>query len=391
MKAVLCGIGKIGRGVIAKSVRNAGYSLTMLDVNRDLVEILRNAGEYSVRSLDDDTDYTEKVSGYRVKLLDSREAEQAFCEADILFTSVGVNNLGPLMKTVAPYLLKRISMNRPPVDMIFCENYIGVGRCITGILKNGLGISPRLFEGKVGFVGGSVGVVVPPPQDPLYLVKGPYEDIHIEKNAMITDIRIPHFIPTNQFELCIREKLYIYNMAHAMASYLGWRLGYEYVDEAFLAPEIVQDVRAAMDATARALAIEYQAGYREMHEKALDIERRICNKKIRDTVVRIAEDPVRKLSHDDRLAGAYMLTQKHGIPCESILKGIAAGFRFREPMDSAAEHIALFINAHGIWKAVQRFTGLKNKDWIDKIVDYYNVFKTEDQKLRSKVNADEYA
>ncbi len=383
MKAVLCGIGKIGRGIIAKSLRNAGYSLTMLDVNRDLVDMLRNAGEYTVRSLDDDTDYFEKVSGYRAELLDSQEAEQAFCEADIIFTSVGVNNLGAFMNTVTPYLLKRISMGRPPVDMIFCENYVGVGRHITGILENELGISPRSFEGKVGFVGGSVGVVVPPPPDPLYLIKGPYEDIHIEENAMITDMRIPHFIPTKQFELCIREKLYMYNMAHALVSYLGWRLGYQYVDEAFLAPGIVQDVRAAMDASARALAQEYGADYVEMHEKVLDIERRICNKKIRDTVVRIAEDPVRKLSLDDRLVGTYMLTQKHEIPCDPILKGIAAGFRFRELTDSSAMQIALFINAFGIRKAIRRFTGLKNKDCIDKIVDYYNVFDAEDRKTKA--------
>ena len=361
MRAVLIGTGKIGRGIIAKSLVNAGFELTMLDVNAGLISLLREAGAYTVRSIDNETDYTETVSGYRAALLSSDSARTAVCEADVIFVSVGVNNLPALMKTVAPYLLERVRQNRPPVDMIFCENFVGVRAHINGILDE-LGINTAAFEGRLGFAGGSVGVVVPPPADPLYIVKGPYEDIHIEEAALITPIRIPHFVPVGSFELCIREKLYIYNMAHALTSYLGWLQGYEYVDEAFVAPGINEVVQPAMEAVAQALALEYGVLPEKELAEVADIQRRICNRHIRDTVVRIAEDPVRKLSGNDRLVGAYRLTQKHSVNGKPILKGIAAGFLFAEPADASAIRIQSYIAGNGIEDAVRHFTGLDDAE-----------------------------
>ncbi len=373
MKAVLIGTGKIGRGIIAKSLVNAGFELTMLDVNAGLISLLREAGAYTVRSIDNDTDYTETVSGYQTALLSSDAARTAVCEADIIFVSVGVNNLPALMKTVAPYLLERVRQNRPPADMIFCENFVGVRAHINGIL-NELGIDTAAFEGRLGFAGGSVGVVVPPSADPLYIVKGPYEDIHIEEAALITPIRIPHFVPVGSFELCIREKLYIYNMAHALTSYLGWLQGYEYVDEAFAAPGINEVVRPAMEAVAQALALEYGVSPEKELEEVADIQRRICNRHIRDTVVRIAEDPVRKLSGNDRLVGAYRLTQKHGVDGRPILKGIAAGFLFAEPADASAMWIQSYIVSNGIEDAVRHFTGLDEAE-VSEICRLYGELK----------------
>ena len=373
MKAVLIGTGKIGRGIIAKSLVNAGFELTMLDVNAGLISLLREAGAYTVRSIDNDTDYTETVSGYKAALLSSDAARTAVCEADIIFVSVGVNNLPALMKTVAPYLLERVRQNRPPADMIFCENFVGVRAHINGILGE-LGIDTAAFEGRLGFAGGSVGVVVPPPADPLYIVKGPYEDIHIEEAALITPIRIPHFVPVGSFELCIREKLYIYNMAHALTSYLGWLQGYEYVDEAFVAPGINDVVCPAMEAVAQALALEYGVSPEKELDEVADIQRRICNRNIRDTVVRIAEDPVRKLSENDRLVGAYRLTKKHGLDGRPILKGIAAGFLFAEPADSSAMRIQSYIDSIGIESAVRHCTGLDEAE-VAEICRLYSELK----------------
>ncbi|MEI8200850.1 MAG: hypothetical protein WCG21_12370 [Eubacteriales bacterium] len=377
LHVVLCGVGKIGRGIIAKSVLSAGHSLTMLDVSTELVGLLRDAGSYTVQSIDNDVNYCDTVSGYNIFMMDSREGRISICEADLIFTAVGVNNLFSLMKIITPFLLERITLGKPPVDIIFCENMVGVSKYISGILRKKLAADPAVFKGRVGFAGGSVGVVVPPPTDPLHLVKGPYEDIHIEEKALITDIRIPHFVPVSNFELCIREKLYIYNMAHALVSYLGWMLGYEYVDQAFMAPEIIGDVRSAMNDVAHALANEYNVPFDELAEVAADIETRICNKQIRDTIVRIAEDPVRKLSHNDRLVGAYLLAQNNGIECEAILKGIAAGFLFSEPSDRASLQIQKAIKEHGIRDTVIKYTGLHDESVISSILSHYECYKLE--------------
>lgn len=374
-KAVLIGAGKIGRGIIAKSLIGAGYSLTVIDVDEQLIALLQAAKSYTVRSLDETTDFTETITGYQAYTLGSKEAKTAVCNADIIFVSVGVNNLGALMRMVVPHLIKRVQTNRPPVDMVFCENIVGVSGRIENILHHELGVDTSVFQGKVGFAGGSVGVVVPPFTDSLHIVKGPYDDIHVEESALITNVRIPHFIPVGNFELCIREKLYIYNMAHALVSYIGWLLGYTYVDEAFASPRIIDDARNVMRAVSSALSREYDVPEDGIIKEAEDIEKRICNKLIRDTVVRIGEDPVRKLSCNDRLVGAYRLTQKHGVGCDAILKGIAAGFLFTVPADKAAVKIQTSIIEHGIYASVVTFTGITDDATVTKIVRYYHNFK----------------
>lgn len=374
MKAVLCGAGKIGRGIIAKSIRNAGHSLVILDVNPDIIQRLSSAGFYQVRSLDQQVDYTERVSGYEAYLLDSDAAKQAFLEADIIFISVGLNQVESFLRAVLPYMLLRIQSYKPALDMVFCENCVGIRAIVEAILADCFEINPELFAGRIGFAGGSVGVVVPPSDDPLFLIKGPYEDIHIEEAALITPVRIPHFIPTMQFELNIREKLYIYNMAHAMSSYLGWLRGIEFVDQAYRDPSIYPDVRSAMELSAQALALEYQVSLEQEIRVVNDIERRICNDKIRDTVVRIAADPIRKLGSNDRLCGTLQLLRRHGLTCDPLLKGIAAAFRFNEPADESAVRLQARINELGIRTAIRTVTGQEDEEVVKRITDHYDRF-----------------
>lgn len=374
MKVVLCGAGKIGRGIIVKSVLNAGHSLTILDISRPLIKLLQEAESYIVHSLDHDIDYQETVTGYEAYLLDSTQTADAFLAADLIFVSVGLNNVESLLAALLPYMIQRISDDKAPVDMIFCENYVGIKTFVRHLLQTKFMVDPLIFEGRIGFAGGSVGVVVPPPEDPLYIVKGPYEDIHIEANALITDFSIPHLVPVDNFELNIREKLFIYNMAHAMTSYLGWLSGCEYVDQAYLTREINRDVRSAMEASALALSREFESSFSDELLVVDDIERRICNDRIRDTVIRIAADPVRKLAPDDRLTGSLNLMLRHSITCKPLLKGIAAGFRFDASGDESADQIQSYIKQNGIKCAITKFTGITDHHLLSEIIDYYNSF-----------------
>lgn len=378
MKVVLCGAGKIGRGIIVKSVLKAGHNLTILDVSRSLIDLLNQAGSYTVHSKDQNLDYKEKVSGYLAYELDSEQAGASILAADLILVSVGLNNVESLLGKLLPFMMQRISGPSKPVDMIFCENYVGIKSYVKQLMSDKFQIDPEIFEGRIGFAGGSVGVVVPPPEDPLYIVKGPYEDIHIEADALITDFSIPHFIPVNNFELNIREKLYIYNMAHAMTSYLGWLHKYEYVDQAYIAAEINNDVRSAMEASALALSREFSVEYSDELMVVDDIERRICNDRIRDTVVRIAADPVRKLAPGDRLTGSLDLMIRHGIKCDALLKGIAAGFRFDAPGDESAAEIQSYLQKNGIRSAITNYTGIVDQELMSRIMHYYDLFEHSD-------------
>jgi mannitol-1-phosphate 5-dehydrogenase len=375
MKVVLCGAGKIGRGIIVKSVLNAGHTLTILDVNQPLIDLLNQAGSYTVHSLDQNLDYMETVTGYSAYVFNTEQAGQAILSADLILISVGLNNIESLLKSLLPFMKQRVAVNKAPVDMIFCENYVGIRAYVERLLSEKFQVDPKIFDGLIGFAGGSVGVVVPPPENPLNIIKGPYEDIHIEAKALITDFSIPHFVPVKNFELNIREKLYIYNMAHAMTSYLGWLYNYEYVDQAYMSKKINTDVRKAMEASALALAKEYDVDYSDELLVVNDIERRICNDRIRDTVVRIAADPVRKLAPDDRLTGTLKLTLKHNTGHEALLKGIAAAFRFDAPGDVSANVIQAFIAKNGVKSAITRFTGLTDQKIVAEIIFHYNSLK----------------
>ena len=78
-----------------------------------------------------------------------------------------------------------------------------------------------------------------------------------------------------------------------------------------------------------------------------DILVRYANPLLRDTVRRVARDPLRKLSPNDRLIGAATLCLRRGVEPVNIAAIVAAALEYRDPDDPSAVELETLYRAAG--------------------------------------------
>ena len=241
----------------------------------------------------------------------------------------------------------------------------------------------KLFDKKIGLVEASIGRMVPimteemQEGNPLRVYVEKYCELPVDKNAFKGEIpKIQNMIPFSPFDLYIQRKLFMHNMGHATAAYLGFYKDYEYIWETCKDSSIKLITFKALLESSIALSIEHNYPLKELIEHANDLIYRFGNKLLGDTVARVGRDPVRKLSKNDRLIGAAKLCIKNGINPVYISIGIAAGYAFSSENDTSAEEISKTINEFGINKAMEKYSNVRN-DWplFNQVIEFYEMLK----------------
>ena len=87
------------------------------------------------------------------------------------------------------------------------------------------------------------------------------------------------------------------------------------------------------------------------------------NRNLQDMLSRVAADPKKKLSRNNRFVGPALLCIKHHILPFYLAKGIAYGFLYREESDPASVEITDYVEKYGIEKALETYCGLGEEEW----------------------------
>jgi len=355
--AVQFGAGNIGRGFLGQLFCESGYRTTFIDVQDDLVSALNARGEYPLRIVDE---IPETLTVRNVRAVNARDADAvagAVAGADIAATAVGV----PVMDRIAAALAAGIALRfgrdpeAAPLDIIVCENMIGAGPFMRGKVREHL--DPALhaaLDSRVGFVEASIGRMVPvmtdavKAEDPLLIEVEAYCELPVDAAGFRGPIPdIVHLAPHADFAAYVERKLFVHNMGHAAAAYLGYQRGHEYIWQAIADPEVRPVVEAAMDETCRALANKHGMDLQDLHAHAADLRRRFANRALGDQVARVAKDPVRKLGPNDRLVGAMRMCLENGITPVNVARAAAAALLYDAPDDPAATRIQEIARARG--------------------------------------------
>lgn len=317
MKAVVYGGGNIGRGFLGQLLFQSGFETVFVDVNRAMIDKINADGSYPIKIVSNEKQ--EEISISNVRAVHSDDAVDEIATADIIFTSAGVR----ILPYVAPVLRAGIEKRSKGVDIIICENLIGADK----YLKDLVGLD----RDDIGYVEASVGRMVPVMTDEMRegninkVWVEPFCTLPVDKAAFRNPIPdIKGMVPSEPFEYYIQSKLFLHNMGHAIAAYLGMNKGYTYIWQAMNDHEIYNTVKEAMHASAKALAMEHGKDPREVLAYANDLMFRFRNKYLGDTTERVGRDPERKLAVNDRLLGAIKLCKKHNQPIDAIKKGVMA-------------------------------------------------------------------
>lgn len=365
--AVQFGAGNIGRGFLGQVFHESGYETVFVDVSDGLVDALNARGRYPLRIVEEPP-HTLSIGNVRaVHGRDMDAVAVALAGADIAATAVGVPVMDRVAASLAAGIARRFDeQDAPPLDIIVCENLIGAGPFMREEVRKYLpaALHPAL-DTKVGFVEASIGRMVPVltdalrAEDPLLVAVEAYCDLPVDRDAFRGEIPpLAHLQPRSNFAAYVERKLFLHNMGHAVAAYLGAERGHRYIWEAMADPEIAGVVEAAMDETGRALALKYGQRLVDLREHATDLRRRFANRALGDQVARVARDPIRKLGPNDRLIGAMRLCLGAGIPPAHVAHGAAAALRYEDADDPAAVALQSRLKTAGLESVLFEVCGL---------------------------------
>ena len=356
-RALQFGAGNIGRGFLGQLYYESGYAATFVDVLDDVVEALNARGEYPLRIVDEEPQTLRIENASALHAADVDAVAQAIADADLGATAVGVNVLPKVAPAIACGIERRFrDASAPPLNFIMCENLIGAGPFLREKVREHLAPGCHGFlDDKIGFVEASIGRMVPimtekeRAEDPLLICVEAYCELPVDKEAFKGPIpELKNLMPKADFGAYVERKLFVHNLSHATAAYLGYLRGHEYIWQAMDDEKVVTEMNAATAESCAALARKWGHDIKELEAHAADLARRYRNKALGDQVRRIAADPVRKLGRNDRLIGAGRMCIEQGIAPGHIAFAAAAAMRYDHPADGAAERIQAVRNSGGI-------------------------------------------
>lgn len=330
---VIFGAGAVGRGFIGEILLDAGWTVTFIDASIELVAAL-NAGSYPHE--------TVGVSGVQRKVLrgctavaaqDSQEVCNAVASANVIFTSVGSQNLPFVASALARGLLGR-DTEECPVDVFLAENLHDGAKVMRRLLIkefNRLEVrNPTAVLEYVGLVETSIGRMIPVPtqtqrrEHPAFVAVEPHRQLPFDLSACrapVPDVPELRGRDDVDFSFYTDRKLYIHNQGHCLTAYLGALTEEEEIAATIADERVASVVRAAMYATSRSLAAKYEQPLPSLLEHADDLLKRFANTALHDTVERVGRDPARKLATGDRFIGALSLTASWDDPYH-VLPGV---------------------------------------------------------------------
>ena len=338
-KLVLFGAGKIGRSFIGQLFSRGGYEVVFIDVFRPVIDELNLRHNYNVVIK---SDVETVINIKNVRGVFGGNMEQVIDEiatARIVAVSVGQNGLKSIIPLIAKGLIRRFETSGAvPLDIIIAENLRNAAEFMSHELNENLPEGYPLVE-RVGLVETSIGKMVPiilkkdMDEDILQVFAEPYNTLILDKRAFKNPIpEIEGLAPKENMKAWVDRKLFIHNLGHATAVYLGYLAHPDatYLYEVLSDSELKAIVRKTMLQAADILLAKYPEEFtiESLTEHIDDLLRRFQNKALGDTLFRVGCDLQRKLSSEDRLAGAIHLACELKLPYDLILKALVCGCHF---------------------------------------------------------------
>jgi mannitol-1-phosphate 5-dehydrogenase len=339
-KLVLFGAGKIGRSFIGQVFSRAGYEIVFIDISHDLVNLINRAGEYNVVVRSENGDQVIRVGNVKgVCINDSLKVTEELSEASIAAVSVGQHGLPATLPLIAKALLVRQQKyNDWPLDIIIAENMRNADVYFRDELSKLL--PDYTLDRLVGLVETSIGKMVPImtrkdiESDPLQVFAEPYNDLIVARNGFRNPVPEIEFLsPKDNIKAWVDRKLFIHNLGHATAAYLGHlkEPSAVYMYEVLENSKVYNATRNTMLQSADILMARYPGEFSTANLIAHidDLLSRFRNKALGDTIFRVGCDLYRKLSPEDRLAAPIHAAIKMGLSYDLIMNAVKAAINFR--------------------------------------------------------------
>lgn len=350
-QAVHFGAGNIGRGFLGQMYRENDYEIIFLDARDNLIKNLKKATSYKINQVDKDGKQVKSVSKFRALHCDKerKQAIEAIARADIFTCSVGPRRL----KDVGPILEEGIKLRDPvakpqPLAVIACENDQNATDHLRKYVK--LKGTPTQIAKKVEFANCAIDRIVPtqPEGCGLDITIERYFDWTIECRPFRGERpQIKGINWVGRLDPYLERKLFTVNTGHASIAYLGWANDVPTIHEALEVGHIRKAVENALLETANYLQKVYKFTPEEQQEYIRKTIERFKNPALNDSCIRVARDPMRKLSQNERLMKPARWLAENNQSFQALLVPIQQGFRFQNiPKDDTSAKLGKYMAAN---------------------------------------------
>ncbi len=341
-KIVILGAGKIGRSFIGQLFSQGGYEVVFIDVNKRLIDELNRRKEYRV-VIKSDEDKVGEITVTNIRGVwadDGPVVSREIATAGIVAVSVGQQALLQVLPTLGESLLARYDLDkRAALDIIIAENMRNSDTFFREGLKE---VLPSWYplDRLVGLIETSIGKMVPimmkmdSEEDALQVFAEPFNTLILDRKGFKNPIpAVTGLSPKDNIKAWVDRKIFIHNLGHAAAAYLGYlhNPGFVFIHEALALPQVNNGVRNTMLQSAEILIKKYPGEFslEELTEHIDDLLLRFRNRALGDTIFRVGRDLIRKLGPEDRFAVPIKTAIELKLPYDKILNALVYGFHFR--------------------------------------------------------------
>lgn len=316
MNIVILGAGKTGRGFLPRLLGDA--KITFIDRDKALIEKLKAAGSYEIGFFSDRA--PAFIAGYSAFHTEEEGALQAIRECFAVFVSVRGENT----PEAAQWLKDKLA---PATYLIVCENAT-LPASLMGPLK-GRSVSAAVFCTTVE-------------SGALDIKSEDYPVLHVDASGLPQELaKLPGIQKEQDFPLLMLRKIYTYNAAAAIISYLGARLSIRVFAEAARHPEIEACLMEYYPEINRAITSKFGVDQEEQQKFAEASKLKFRSFEIEDSVERNAESPTRKLGPSERIIAPAKLILEQGGNAGALIKTARAALQYMGVNDRAGAQKAL--------------------------------------------------
>ncbi len=362
-KIIVFGAGATGRGHVGLLAWQAGFEMIFVDKKPELVDSLRRAGRYTVR-LYGERPQEISVSGYRVYHAEERVAiADEIRDAALVLTAVFDQNLADVAITVAAGISACVRAGRKtPLNCIACENMMDSSTALGNHVRSHLAGSDLAWcERYAGFPDCMISRVVPRPEpDPLVIVAEDYNEWTVRaetfRGSKPANLSALELVENQTARL--ERKLFVHNGGHAACGYFGFHRGHKFIHEAVADPRVAECVLGALDELGAVVERKWGFSPASIDDYKQDLCRRGAVPEMRDEILRVVRDPIRKLSPRERLVAPANLAVEYGLPLHWIVKAIVAALRYQHPQDPQSVALARQLAEKGRSQVLREICGI---------------------------------
>lgn len=324
MNITVVGAGKTGRGFLARLLQECGQTVRFIDSNYSLIKALCSSKRVRIQYFGNVRNPSEIVVDAAYHTSDPAGI-QMVASSDLVFVSVGANNLSNVAYYLATALNQRDCTMKHPLVVITAENAINSAIKLQAEIREVLTTEVPFFVTESAVFCSTIEAK----NSVLDIQSEDFSSLPFDASRIPLQFPMLQFLtPEENFPLLLIRKIYTYNCASAAIAYLGYLKGYHLFGDAANDPEIAVILNRIYADVNTVLCKEYAIDPSDQADFALRSKIKFQNREILDSVERNARDASRKLAPDERLIGPLLLTVKQDLLSYSLCLVIAAAIHY---------------------------------------------------------------